>query len=95
MEHFLVLSLFFPCPSLKSGRSTSIKILFSKLTRADLLLHRVLGIEVENCGLRNHLKLGDFLTTFLQEMAKKHLVVEWLSWLPCKSDFIISTILET
>ena len=28
-------------------------------------------------------------------MAKKHLVVEWLSWLPCKRDFINSTILET
>ena len=28
-------------------------------------------------------------------MAKTHLVVEWLSWLPCKRDFIISTILET
>ena len=28
-------------------------------------------------------------------MAKKHLVVEWLSWLPCKRDFIISTVLET
>ena len=27
-------------------------------------------------------------------MAKKHLVVEWLSWLPCKRDFINSTILE-
>ena len=25
---------------------------------------------------------------------KKHLVVEWLSWLPCKYDFINSTILE-
>ena len=30
----------------------------------------------------------------LQEMAKKHLVVEWLSWLPCKRDFINSIILE-
>ena len=28
-------------------------------------------------------------------MAKKHLVVEWLSWLPWKRDFINSTILET
>ena len=33
--------------------------------------------------------------TFLQEMAKKHLVVEWLSWLPGKRDCINSTILET
>ena len=33
--------------------------------------------------------------TFLHEMAKKHLVVEWLSRLPCKRDFINSTILET
>ena len=31
----------------------------------------------------------------LQEMAQKYLVVEWLSWLPCKRDFINSTILET
>ena len=28
-------------------------------------------------------------------MAKKHLVVEWLSWLPCKRDFINSIILNT
>ena len=28
-------------------------------------------------------------------MAKKHLVVEWLSWLPYKSGFINSNILET
>ena len=27
-------------------------------------------------------------------MAKKHLVVEWLSWLPYKSGFINSNILE-
>ena len=33
--------------------------------------------------------------TFLQEMAEMHLVVEWLSWLPCKRDFINSNILET
>ena len=35
------------------------------------------------------------MTKFLQEMAKKHLVVEWFAWLPCKHDFINSTILET
>ena len=28
-------------------------------------------------------------------IAKMHLVVEWLSWLPYKRDFINSTILET
>ena len=27
-------------------------------------------------------------------MAKKHLVVEWLSWLLCKRDFINCTVLE-
>ena len=31
----------------------------------------------------------------LQEISEKHLVVEWLSWLPCKRDFINSTISET
>ena len=41
------------------------------------------------------MKLGQFLTTFLQEMAKKHLVVQWLSWLPWKRNFINSIILET
>ena len=35
------------------------------------------------------------MTNFLQEMAKKQLVVEWLSWLLSKRDFINSTILET
>ena len=35
------------------------------------------------------------LTTILQEIEKKYLVVEWLSWLPCKRDFINSTVLET
>ena len=57
---FPVLSLFSPCPSLKSGRSKHIKIIFSKLTRTDLLFHKVWGFEVGNCGLRKHLKLGDF-----------------------------------
>ena len=71
------------------------KIIFSQLARTDLLLHKVYSFEVENCGLRKHLKLGDFLLRFLQEVTKKHLVVEWLSWLPCKRDFIHSTILET
>ena len=28
-------------------------------------------------------------------MAKKHLVLEWLSWLPCKRDFINPTTLAT
>ena len=28
-------------------------------------------------------------------MLRKHLVVEWLSWLPCKRDFTNSSILET
>ena len=70
------------------------KIIFSKLVRTDILLHKVYSFEVENCGLRKHLKLSDFLLRFLQ-VAKKHLVVEWLSWLPCKRDFINSTILET
>ena len=28
-------------------------------------------------------------------MAKKHLVVKWLSWLLCERDFINPTILET
>ena len=41
------------------------------------------------------MKLDDFFTTFSHEMAKKHLVVEWLSWLPSKRDFINFTISET
>ena len=41
-----------------------------------------------------HLKLGDFDDIFTRN-GKKHLVFEWLSWLPCKRDFINSTILET
>ena len=56
----LVFPYFSTCPSLKSGRPSLIEILFSKLTRTDLLSHKVLGLEVENCGLRKHLKLGDF-----------------------------------
>ena len=44
---------------------------------------------------QEELEIGWFLTTCLQEMAKKHLVVEWLSWLPYKSGFINSNILET
>ena len=58
------------------------------------MLHKVERFEVENCGLRKHLKLGDFDDIFTRN-DKKHLVVEWLSWLPCKRDFINSTILET
>ena len=50
---------FSTCLSLKSGKLTPIKIILSKLIRIDLLLHKVLSFEVENCGLRKHLKLGD------------------------------------
>ena len=44
---------------------------------------------------REAFEIGWFLTTFLLEIEKQNLVVEWLSWLPCKRDFINSTILET
>ena len=57
---FPVLSIFFHLSSLKSGRPIPIKIIFSKFTRTELLLHKVWGFEVENCGLRKLLKLGDF-----------------------------------
>ena len=57
---FQFCSYFSTCPSLKSGRPTLIKIIFLKLTRTDLFFHKVWGFEVENCGLRRHLKLGDF-----------------------------------
>ena len=58
---FPVLSLFF---------HLSIKILFSKLTRIDLLPHEVWSLEVENCGLRRHLKLEDFLLHFYNNWHK-------------------------
>ena len=58
---FPVLSLFSTCTSLKSGRPIHIKIIFSKLTMTDLLLHKVWGFQVEKCGFRKHLKLGDVL----------------------------------
>ena len=54
------LPYFSTCPFLKSGRPTPIKIIFSELTRTDLLLDKVEGFELENCRLRRHLKLGDF-----------------------------------
>ena len=59
IEHFPVLSLFSICASVKSGMPTP-KILFLKLTRIDLLTHKVQSLDVENCGLRKHLKLGNF-----------------------------------
>ena len=40
-------------------------------------------------------EIWSFFTTFLEEIAKKYLVVEWLSWLPYKSGFINSNIFET
>ena len=40
-------------------------------------------------------EIGCFLVTFLQQLARKHKVIEWLSWLPNKSDFINFNILET
>ena len=92
---FPVLSLFFHLSLPKISQAHPIKILFSKLTITDLLLHKVWGFQVKNCGFRKHLKLGDCFMAFLLEIAKKHLVAEWLSWLPCKRDFINSTILET
>ena len=46
------------------------KIIFSKLARTDLLLHKVYSFEVENGGLRKHLKLGDFLLRFYKKWQK-------------------------
>ena len=52
---------YFPtCPFLQSGKPTPIKVIFTKLTRTDLLLRKVWRFEVENSGLRKHLNLGDF-----------------------------------
>ena len=51
------------------------------------------GHEIKNCSLTKHLKLGGF-GYILEINSKKHLVIEWLSWLPNKSDFIYSNILE-
>ena len=45
-EHFSVLTLFFHCPSLNSGTATPIQIEFSKLTRINLLAHRVHSHEI-------------------------------------------------
>ena len=61
---------FSTCPSLKSGKSTPIKILFSKLGRIDLLPHTVYSLGVQNCGLRKHLKKGDFLLHFYNNWQK-------------------------
>ena len=46
------LSIFQSCPSLKSGRPTPIKIIFSKLTRTVLLLtkFRVLKLKIVDSG---------------------------------------------
>ena len=90
IKNFLVLSLFFHLSFPKIWHTHPIEILFSKLTRVDLLPCKVYKLEVENCGL----KLGDFLLYFTI-IRKKHSVVEWLSWLPCKSSFINSNSLET
>ena len=56
---FLVLFLSSTCPSLKSGTPTPIKILYSKLKWIDLSSHEVYILEVENCGLREHMQFGD------------------------------------
>ena len=60
LERFPVLSLFFQLSLPKSWYAHSQKILFSKLTRTGRLPHKVDGLEVENCGLTKHFKLGDF-----------------------------------
>ena len=73
---------FSTCFFLTSGRPTSIKIIFSKLIRTGILLQKVLDVDVENCGLRKDLKFGNFLLHFYIKITRKHLVVEWLSWLP-------------
>ena len=67
---FPVLSLFFHLSLPKIWQAQPHKIKFSKLTRMVLLLHKVKGFEVENCGLRKHLKLGDFLSHFYKKWQK-------------------------
>ena len=45
------------------------------------------GHEIINCSLTKHLKLDGF-GYIIEINGKKYLVIEWLSWLPNKSDFI-------
>ena len=67
---FLVLSLVFHLSLPKIWQVHPHKIIFSKLTRTDLLLYKVQGFEVENCGHRKHLKLDDFLLHFYKKWQK-------------------------
>ena len=53
---FLILSLFFHLSLPKIWQAHPIKTLFSKLARID--------VEAQNCGLRKHLKMGDFYYIF-------------------------------
>ena len=54
VEHFSVLALFSTCPSLRTGTPNPIKILFSKLTKLGLSVHKVWSHEIKNCSLRKH-----------------------------------------
>ena len=40
-------------------------------------------------------EIGCFLVTFSQSLAKKYMVIEWLSWLPNKNGIINFNNLET
>ena len=86
---------FSTCLSLKSGSPPPIKNFVFEINKDRSINLTKSTLEAETCNLSKHLKLGAFFTTFLQYLAKNHLVMEWSSWLPYKSGFINSYILDT
>ena len=92
---FPVLSLFFHLSLPKFWQAHPHKNYIFKINKDRSITSQSLGFWSWKLWTQEAFEIGWFLTTFLQEMAKKQLVVEWLSWLPYKRNFINSTILET
>ena len=60
IEHFLVLFLFFHLSLPKIWQAHPNENYIFKSNKDRSITSQSLGFEVENCGLRKHLKLGDF-----------------------------------
>ena len=92
---FLVLYLLFHLSLHNIWHAHPHKNYIFKINKDRSLITPSLEFQSWKLWTQEAFEIGSFFTTFLQEMAEKNLVLEWLSWLPWKRDFISSTILET
>ena len=92
---FPVLFLFFHLSLLKIWQAHPHKNYSFKINKDRSIASQSLEFWSWKLWTQEAFEIGWFFNDIFTRNGKKHLVVEWLSWLPRKRDSINSTILET